>query len=158
MPIRLVSPPPAAPHHEPRNPSTAASYEVGYKRPPAATRFKPGQSGNPRGRPKRSKGFKTIIRESMLERVLVRTPKGERSLTKAEALVLKVFELASKGNLKAMERLLAWYERAMPETADPGPDHASGEVFTAADEAILDAFRSTILGVGPSGTPPGDEE
>jgi hypothetical protein len=28
------------------------SYKVGYKKPPKATRFKKGQSGNPSGRPK----------------------------------------------------------------------------------------------------------
>jgi hypothetical protein len=28
-------------------------YEVGYKRPPVATRFKKGQSGNPSGKPKK---------------------------------------------------------------------------------------------------------
>ncbi len=28
-------------------------YEIGYRKPPKATRFKPGQSGNPKGRPKR---------------------------------------------------------------------------------------------------------
>jgi Family of unknown function (DUF5681) len=27
-------------------------YAVGFRRPPANTRFKPGQSGNPKGRPK----------------------------------------------------------------------------------------------------------
>jgi len=27
-------------------------YDVGYGKPPAHSRFKPGQSGNPRGRPK----------------------------------------------------------------------------------------------------------
>ena len=30
-------------------------YEVGYGKPPAGTRFKPGQSGNPAGRPKGSR-------------------------------------------------------------------------------------------------------
>jgi hypothetical protein len=33
------------------------SYEVGYKKPPLHARFKKGQSGNPRARPKRSKDF-----------------------------------------------------------------------------------------------------
>jgi hypothetical protein len=30
-----------------------SDYEVGYKRPPIATRFKKGQSGNPSGKPKK---------------------------------------------------------------------------------------------------------
>jgi hypothetical protein len=33
--------------------SADESYEVGYKKPPKATRFKPGQSGNPSGKSKR---------------------------------------------------------------------------------------------------------
>ena len=31
--------------------------KVGYGRPPLTTRFKPGESGNPRGRPKGSKSL-----------------------------------------------------------------------------------------------------
>jgi hypothetical protein len=31
----------------------AEGYTVGFRRPPAATRFKPGVSGNPTGRPNR---------------------------------------------------------------------------------------------------------
>jgi hypothetical protein len=37
---------------------------VGYGRPPAATRFKPGQSGNPKGRP-RGRSLTTILRQSL---------------------------------------------------------------------------------------------
>ena len=39
------SPPPDDPEEEP-------TYEVGYGKPPQATRFQPGKSGNPKGRPK----------------------------------------------------------------------------------------------------------
>ena len=28
-------------------------YEIGYKKPPKHTQFKPGQSGNPKGRPQK---------------------------------------------------------------------------------------------------------
>jgi uncharacterized protein DUF5681 len=38
-------------------------YTIGFGRPPAAHRFKPGQSGNPRGRPKGRKNFDTMVRE-----------------------------------------------------------------------------------------------
>ena len=41
----------------------AAQYKVGYKRPPVSTRFKPGSSGNPKGRPKGQRNFKTIMRK-----------------------------------------------------------------------------------------------
>ena len=40
-------------------------YEVGYRRPPRHSRFKPGQSGNPRGRPNRSKNINTLMQEEL---------------------------------------------------------------------------------------------
>jgi hypothetical protein len=45
---------------------------VGYKRPPSKTRFKPGQSGNPRGRPKRQ-----VDMSSALVRYLSHLDKGK---------------------------------------------------------------------------------
>lgn len=40
--------------------------KVGYCNPPIHTRFKPGQSGNPSGRPKGSKNFSTQMMEFLL--------------------------------------------------------------------------------------------
>src|SRR5271169_6736310 len=39
---------------------------VGYGQPPVASRFKPGTSVNPKGRPKGAKNLKTLIREAMI--------------------------------------------------------------------------------------------
>lgn len=44
-------------------------YEVGYKKPPKNTRFKPGQSGNPNGRPKTQKSNQDIFEEILMGQV-----------------------------------------------------------------------------------------
>ncbi|MES2493238.1 MAG: DUF5681 domain-containing protein [Pseudomonadota bacterium] len=46
---------PVNPAGQPGTSVVPAGYDVGYGRPPATTRFAKGQSGNPRGRPKRAK-------------------------------------------------------------------------------------------------------
>ena len=45
--------------------SSDGNHSVGYGRPPEATRFKPGQSGNPKGRPKGSKNLRTLFAEEL---------------------------------------------------------------------------------------------
>jgi len=138
VPIKRTPPPePEAASSEP------GGYEIGFCKPPRHTRFKTGQSGNPGGRPKGAKGFKTIIRSAMLEKVRVRTGGGERRVSRAEALVLKAIELASKDNFRATERLLGWYQEAVTESSTElgRPDH---EALSEADRATLAALRESI--------------
>jgi hypothetical protein len=58
------------------------SYEVGYKKPPLHARFKKGQSGNPRARPKRSKDFAALLTEILNEKVTVTENGQPRQITK----------------------------------------------------------------------------
>ncbi len=55
---------------KPKKPAANGSgsdYEVGYGKPPRHTRFQPGRSGNPRGRPKDTKNLKTDLIEELAE-------------------------------------------------------------------------------------------
>jgi Family of unknown function (DUF5681) len=45
--------------------STNSNADVGYGRPPKRTRFKPGRSGNPRGRPKVERHFGMALRDAL---------------------------------------------------------------------------------------------
>jgi len=74
---------------------------VGYGRPPIVSQFKPGASGNPNGRPKKSRNLKTIIRNALTANVLVREGERKRSVSKLEGIVLRQLESALKGNDKA---------------------------------------------------------
>ena len=46
-------------------------YEVGYKKPPKATQFKKGQSGNSRGRPPRAKDNAELFNKILDEKVSI---------------------------------------------------------------------------------------
>jgi hypothetical protein len=81
------------------NNSSRAS--VGYGRPPMENRFKPGQSGNRNGRPKKSRNLKTIIRNALTANVVVREGDNKRSVSKLEGIVLRQLEKALKGEDKA---------------------------------------------------------
>lgn len=82
------------------------NYEIGYGKPPKDTRFKKGQSGNPKGRPKRSRNLTTLIREE-LERKVVLTENGKQyTMTKAEAMTKRLVAQALNGHMSAMKTLI----------------------------------------------------
>jgi len=58
--------------------SSTNDYEVGYGRPPKGTRFQPGKSGNPRGRPKVDRDFGAALREALNRQIEVVNEKGDR--------------------------------------------------------------------------------
>ena len=79
---------------------------VGYGRPPAATRFRPGQSGNPRGRPKGARNFSTVIASALGERVAVTENGRRRRITKLEAAIKQLVNRAAAGEARATALLL----------------------------------------------------
>ena len=86
------------------------NYEVGYGRPPKHTQFKPGQSGNAKGRPRKSKDLARLI-DAELDAVIPTMESGRRKhISKREALVKQLVNLAIKGNAKPLQLVLAHLE------------------------------------------------
>ena len=119
----------------------AEDYEVGYGRPPRHTRFQPGQSGNPRGRPKGTKNLKTDLVEELGERILVREGNQSRQVSKQRAVVKTLVAKTLKGDARAaglltsmMLRLLDTGEGATEVTAPLHDDEL----------ALLEAFANRV--------------
>lgn len=54
------------------------TYDVGYGKPPTTHQFKPGKSGNPRGRPKGSRNVVTEITDVFFSTVTLTLPNGKQ--------------------------------------------------------------------------------
>lgn len=81
-------------------------YEVGYGKPPRHTRFKKGQSGNPKGRPKGAKGLNASLKRELESQITIREGDREVRVSKAEAMAKRLATSALQGNMKALLALL----------------------------------------------------
>jgi hypothetical protein len=84
-----------------------AAYEIGYGRPPKATQFKKGQSGNPRGSKRKIEvdDLRTVIEGVLAEPIKLRDGKKTRTVSKLEAMMLAQRMSALKGDRKAVKAL-----------------------------------------------------
>src|SRR3979411_2259082 len=96
---------------------------VGYKRPPMHTRFKPGQSGNPSGRPKGSQNLQTLFKKILNEQISLREGLRVRKVSKAEAVLRGLVIGALKGEARSVDTVcrpaerIGHFERKQRDTA-----------------------------------------
>ena len=87
--------------------SNRNSYSVGYRRPPTHSQFKPGKSGNPRGRPKRSVlGFDNFLHQELLSTVLIQTNGKPQKLSKYEVILKQIVKRAMEGNFRFVRMMI----------------------------------------------------
>jgi hypothetical protein len=82
-------------------PKRTEKYEVGYKKPPEHSQFKGGQSGNPKGRPKKSQTTKGIFENLARQKVAVTIDGKPKRVSMLEAAATMQFSKAIKGDPKA---------------------------------------------------------
>lgn len=85
--------------------SANPGYPVGYRRPPRRTQFQPGQSGNPKGRPKGSLNLATLLERELRERVVINENGRRRTISKMEAAIKQMVNKAATGDLLALKLL-----------------------------------------------------
>ena len=85
---------------------TPDDYDIGFAKPPKHSQFKPGKSGNPRGRPKGARNLKTDLEEELAELLTLREGNKELRLSKQRALIKSLMARGLKGNDRAAEKIL----------------------------------------------------
>ncbi|MFZ1095589.1 MAG: DUF5681 domain-containing protein [Xanthobacteraceae bacterium] len=106
---------------------------VGYKHPPREHQFRRGQSGNPSGRPKGARNFRSELREELSELITVRDGEREIQVSKQRALIKSLVAAAIDGNQRAAASVLAMCVRMLADGEDD--DAIEGE-----DQEIVEAF------------------
>jgi hypothetical protein len=104
-------------------------FAVGYKNPPRHSQFKPGQSGNSKGRPKKSASVEDVVRKRLGKIVPITVAGKVERVSTLEVITLQQVNQAIKGNHKSAVLLLELYN----QDGKDGGNNISN---------LLDEFRS----------------
>ncbi|MCC6983087.1 MAG: hypothetical protein IT535_07425 [Bauldia sp.] len=144
-----------------QNPEPTDEYEVGYGKPPREHQFKPGRSGNPRGRPKK-KGLQdmdTIIGSELARPIAIIENGRSKILTAGEIIGRGLVNDAAKGSPSARKLLLS-----RPRLrGEPSPTPSSSAFPAGAAERLIGlldriAERRKSQEAGPHDVRSGDHE
>ena len=116
-------------------------YEIGYGRPPLDTRFRPGVSGNPSGRPKGAKNLTTLVHEALSEPVIVAENGRRRKVSKRQAIIKQLINRSAQGDLKALQMLLGIMQEIERRHEATEPAEIT---FDAGDVKVLDQLIARL--------------
>jgi hypothetical protein len=119
--------------------------EVGYKKPPRKYQFKPGKSGNPKGRPPEIPNIQTELVEALSKM----TTNGGIKVSNLRAIIDSQIKKAKAGDTSAAKFVLAYYDSCGIKTeADREVDYKGARELFAARVAGI-AHRLGLVEVKP---------
>ncbi len=115
--------------------------KTGYSNPPRNSQFKPGVSGNPKGRPKGSKNLSTDVAEELAQQVSLNEGGTPIVISKQRAIIKTLVARSLKGDARACTALIKLIQTS--EIAKP--DKSSIEPLSKDDQAILDDYINDVI-------------
>ena len=128
-------------------------YEVGYRKPPQHSRFKPGQSANPAGRKKGVANFRTDVENALGLPVQLSEAGKTKRVSTQQAAFSRLKQKALSGDERALDQAL----KLASEIDDEAESSVAGPMDVA-DHAILAAFVEEILHPHQGNATPGDRD
>lgn len=125
-----------------------SSYPVGYGKPPEDTRFRKGQSGNPKGRPRGKLNLETVVKRALSAKVVVNENGRRQKKSKLEVSITQMANQAAAGDLKATRMMIGLLPARISET--------TGETLTP--DLIADRAHATRIAARLAGPGPGERE
>ena len=122
------------------SPCDEPAEKVGPGKPPRHTRFKPGQSGNPNGRPKGSKNFATILQQQLTKMVTITVDGKPKRMAVQEVIARRLATDSMKGTTRAMELLI----RLTSAKADEGGGNDAARETVLPDKDALQRIQKRI--------------
>ena len=114
-------------------------YDIGYRKPPKQTQFKKGQSGNPKGRPRGSLNFATVLERALREKVVIKENGVPKVVSKLEAGFKRFTDKFASGDPKTFQLVAA-----MVRSADEQMREGTAEDFEELDQRVLESIVKRI--------------
>ncbi len=111
--------------------------EVGYGKPPRATQFMKGQSGNPKGRPKGTRNLKSDLLDELQERVHIREGTSRTQVSKQRAIIKRLIAKSINGDTRSMNIVLNLMLRVLEPYFEDDP----GEPLDEQEREILETLQ-----------------
>jgi hypothetical protein len=127
-------------------------HPIGYKKPPRHTQFKPGQSGNIKGRPKGAKNFATVFEEELRAPIEVTENGRRKRISKRQAIAKQHINKAVAGDPKAA--VIVLNEVRLHESQNQ-PPVAQNAFVSPEEQVVMDNIVRRIRQSNPAVSDPG---